>query len=75
VRDKVKSMPTSDARVVRQVIETHVSQTNLGRHNQQDEMYRVLNPAMTDELMKNTISASELLRRLKPQLQAIAERK
>ncbi|HEX2185717.1 MAG TPA: extracellular solute-binding protein [Chloroflexota bacterium] len=72
VRESSSLHPAVDVRVVRQILETARRGVNLKRHPNQDEMLRVLNPAMT-ELNENRINAGDLLRRLKPQLQSLAQ--
>jgi multiple sugar transport system substrate-binding protein len=74
VRETIKSSPGIDAHLIKQVLETHVPQTNLGRHPNQDEMLRLLNPAMDNEFLENKVAPAQFLRRLKPELQAIAEK-
>jgi multiple sugar transport system substrate-binding protein len=74
VRESSSLHPGVDTRVVRQILETARRGVNLKKHPNQDEMLRVLNPAMT-ELNENKINAADLLRRLKPQLQALADQR
>jgi hypothetical protein len=50
-----------------------VPQTNLCFSKWQDDMLRVLNPAMTD-LIEGKEAAVPMLKRLKPELQAIASK-
>ena len=69
-----KPHPAVDPRAVKQMIETAKRGVNLKRHSNQDEMLRVINPAMT-ELMENKANAGDILRRLKPQLQVLVDQK
>jgi hypothetical protein len=59
--------------VVLRAGETHVPQINLGAHKWQDEMLRVLNPSLAG-LVLGKEAPVPMLTRLKPELQAIANR-
>jgi hypothetical protein len=72
--EAAKPHPAISPRAVKQMIETAKRGVNLKRHGNQDEMLRVINPAMT-ELVENKASAGDILRRLKPQLQAPGEQR
>ena len=74
VREASKPHPAIDARVIKQILETGRKGVNLKRHPNQDEMLRILNPAMT-ELNENKVPAADLMRRIKPQLQQLADQK
>lgn len=66
--------PGVDPKAVKTMIETAKRGINLKKHINQDEMLRVINPAMT-ELVDGKIPAADLLRRVKPQIQAAADAK
>jgi ABC-type glycerol-3-phosphate transport system substrate-binding protein len=72
-REDLSRFPHVDAKVVLRALETHVPQINLSGHTHQDDMLRVLNPAMAD-LLAGEEAPVPLLKRLKPELQAIADR-
>jgi ABC-type glycerol-3-phosphate transport system substrate-binding protein len=72
-RDQLKRFPNADPKVVLRAVETHVPQINLGAHKWQDDMMRVLNPAL-DGLVQGKEAPVPMLTRLKPELQAIANR-
>lgn len=72
-RDDLKRFPHADIKVVLRALETHVPQIRLGEHKHQDDMLRVLNPAM-DQLLAGKEAPVPMLKRLKPELQAIADR-
>ena len=69
-----KPHPAVDPKAVKQMIETARRGVNLKRHINQDEMLRVINAAMT-ELSENKANAGDVLRRVKPQLQALVDQK
>jgi multiple sugar transport system substrate-binding protein len=66
--------PGVDPKAVKQMIETAKRGINLKKHINQDEMLRVINPAMT-ELVDGKVPAADLMRRIKPQIQAAADQK
>jgi hypothetical protein len=72
--EAAKPHPAVNPKAVKQMIETARRGVNLKRHINQDEMLRVINPAMT-ELVENKASAGDILRRLKPQVQALVDQK
>lgn len=74
VREASRPHQAIDARIIKQILETAKKGVNLKRHSNQDEMLRILNPAMA-ELNENKIPAADLLRRIKPQLQQVADQK
>jgi multiple sugar transport system substrate-binding protein len=69
----LKRFPQADVNVVQQALATMVPQVNLSGHKWQDDMLRVLNPAMEGMLLGKEAPVP-LLKRLKPELQAIADR-
>jgi ABC-type glycerol-3-phosphate transport system substrate-binding protein len=69
----LERFPHVDSKLILHALQTHVPQTNLGQHKHQDDMLRVLNPAMLD-MLNGKEAPVPLLRRLKPELQAIADR-
>ncbi|MGH2355369.1 MAG: hypothetical protein ACRDJN_27485 [Chloroflexota bacterium] len=71
--DDLSRFPHADSKVVLHALETHVPQVNLSSHKHTDDMLRVLNPAMAD-LLTGKEAPVPLLKRLKPELQAIADR-
>jgi ABC-type glycerol-3-phosphate transport system substrate-binding protein len=66
--------PAVDPKAVKQMIETAKRGINLKKHINQDEMLRVINPGMT-ELADGKVPAADLMRRIKPQIQAAADAK
>ena len=72
--EAAKPHPAVNPNAVKQMIGTARRGVNLKRHRNQDEMLRVINPAMT-ELVENKASAGDILRRLKPQVQALVDQK
>jgi multiple sugar transport system substrate-binding protein len=74
LRELAKAHSGVDPKAVKQMIETAKRGVNLKRHINQDEMLRVINPAMT-ELVENKVPAADLMRRIKPQLQALADQR
>jgi ABC-type glycerol-3-phosphate transport system substrate-binding protein len=74
IREASKAHPGIDPHAVKQILESAERGVNLKRHPLQDEMLGVINPAITD-LNENKVSAADLLRRLKPQLQTLADQK
>lgn len=72
-REELSRYPNADVKALQKVMETHVPQTNLGNHKYQDDMLRVLNPAMND-MLAGKEAPVPMLKRLKPELQAIASR-
>jgi hypothetical protein len=74
IRDASKPHPAIDAKAVKGILEGAKRGINLKRHPLQDDMLGIINPGIT-ELNDNKIPAADLMRRLKPQLQALADRK
>jgi ABC-type glycerol-3-phosphate transport system substrate-binding protein len=72
-REDVKRFPAVDVRVVLRAIETHAPNSRLSGHPKQDEILRVTGPAL-DGLLEGKEAPVPLLRRLKPELQAIIDR-
>ena len=72
IREASKAHPAIEAKVVKQILEGAKKGINLKRHPAQDDMLGIINPAIT-ELNDNKVPAADLMRRIKPQLQALAD--
>ena len=72
-RQDLQKYPQADARVVLKALETHVPNSTLSGHRRQDDILRVTGPAL-DDLLAGKEAAVPLLKRLKPELQAIVDR-
>ncbi|HEX2037824.1 MAG TPA: extracellular solute-binding protein [Chloroflexota bacterium] len=73
VKDTITATPQVSSRLVLEVARNFVPQTNLGRHPNQDAMYDVINPQLT-ELWNNTVAPATMLKGLRPQLEALMGR-
>ena len=71
-KEDLARFPHVDVKLLVRVLETHVPQVNLSSHPGTDDMLRVLNPAMTD-LLAGKEAPVPLLKRLRPELQVIAD--
>jgi ABC-type glycerol-3-phosphate transport system substrate-binding protein len=65
---ELRKYPNADPKAVFRILETHVPQINLSGHKYQDDMLRILNPAL-DGMLAGKEAPVPLLRRLKPELQ------
>jgi multiple sugar transport system substrate-binding protein len=74
VKDTIKATPAIDSKLVLDVARNFIPQTLLGRHLNQDAMLDVINPQL-NELWANKIAPGPMLKGLKPQLQALVERR
>jgi ABC-type glycerol-3-phosphate transport system substrate-binding protein len=74
IREASKAHPAIDAKAAKGILENAKKGINLKRHPAQDDMLGIINPAIT-ELNDNKTPAADLMRRIKPQLQALADQK
>jgi len=70
---ELKKYPNADPKTVFRILETHVPQINLSGHKYQDDMLRILNPAL-DGLLAGKEAPVPMLKRLKPELQVWASK-
>ena len=66
--NELKKYPNADPKAVFRILETHVPQLNISGHKYQDDMLRIINPAM-EGLLAGKEAPVPMLRRLKPELQ------
>lgn len=71
--EDLKRFPNADVKVVLRALETHLPNSSLSGHRKQDDLLRVMTPAI-DEMLAGKETPAPLLRRLKPELQGIVDR-
>jgi multiple sugar transport system substrate-binding protein len=74
VKDTTKATPNIDSKLVLEVARNFIPQTLIGRHPNQDAILDAINPQL-NELWANKIAPAPMLQGLKPQLQAIVDRR
>jgi multiple sugar transport system substrate-binding protein len=74
IREASKAHPAINAGAVKKILDGAKKGINLKRHAAQDDMLNVINPALA-ELNDNKTNAADLMRKVKPQLQALADQK
>ena len=72
-REDLKRFPNADVKLVLRALETHLPNSNLSGHRKQDDLLRVMTPAL-DDMLAGKETPAPLLRRIKPELQGILER-